>query len=67
MKKPDVAGYGGVISSVIVLGLVALICIGWVVNIVKIVYSLGGDITAMFVGRIVGVFFFPLGGIVGWL
>lgn len=41
--------------------------IGWILNIVKIVGSISDPITAMFIARAVGVFFFPLGVILGYL
>lgn len=40
--------------------------IGWVMNIVKFIYMLDYGITAMFIARIVGIFFAPLGSILGW-
>lgn len=41
--------------------------IGWVMNIVKLVGMLGGDITAMFIARIVGVAIAPLGAVLGFM
>ena len=49
------------IWAVVIIGL-----IGWVMNIVKFVGMLDGGITAMFIARIVGIFFAPLGGILGF-
>lgn len=40
---------------------------GWIANIVKLVGMLGGEITAMFIARCVGVFVAPLGVILGFL
>lgn len=40
---------------------------GWVANIVKIVESIDGGITAMFVIRIVGIFAAPLGAVLGFI
>ena len=54
-------------AAVIVYLLVAIaLFVGWVLNVVAIFSLLGGDITAELVIRIVGVFAFPLGGIVGY-
>ena len=39
---------------------------GWIANIVKIVGMIDGEITAMFVARCVGVFFAPLGAVLGF-
>ena len=41
--------------------------VGWVINIVKLVGMLGGDITAMFIARIVGVAIAPLGAVLGFM
>lgn len=41
--------------------------VGWVMNIVKLVGMLGGDITAMFIARIVGVAIAPLGAVLGFM
>lgn len=48
----------------VLLYLTALV--SWVVNIVKFVGMLGGEVTAMFIARIVGMPFFPLGVVLGW-
>lgn len=51
-----------------VIGLVAIaLAAGWLLNIGKVLLSLDGDVTAMFIARIVGIFFAPLGGVLGWL
>lgn len=55
-------------ASDIVIGLVAIaLAAGWLLNIGKVLLSLDGDVTAMFIARIVGIFFAPLGGVLGWL
>jgi hypothetical protein len=41
--------------------------IGWVMNITDIIYSAGGPFTTLLVVRIVGIFVFPLGAILGWV
>lgn len=47
-------------------GVITLI-IGWIMNIVKIVASLGDPtITPMFIARIVGAFVAPIGGVLGF-
>jgi lipopolysaccharide export LptBFGC system permease protein LptF len=40
---------------------------GWIANIVKLVSAADGGITAMLIVRIVGVFFTPLGAVMGYL
>lgn len=39
---------------------------GWVANIFKLLDMLGGEVTAMFIARVVGVFAAPLGAILGF-
>jgi hypothetical protein len=39
---------------------------GWIVNIAEIVHAVHGPVTSMFIGRIVGIFFFPLGAVLGY-
>ena len=41
--------------------------IGWVMNIIDIIHSSGGPFTVLLVLRIVGIFAFPLGAILGWV
>lgn len=40
---------------------------GWVANVIKLVGMLGGDVSAMFIARIAGVFLAPFGSILGFL
>ena len=49
-----------------ILAVWAIGLVGWIANIVKIVSMLSGPVTAMFVGRVVGVFAFPLGAVLGF-
>jgi len=41
--------------------------IGWVINIVKLAGMIGADISAELVIRAVGIFFAPLGAVMGYL
>lgn len=41
--------------------------IGWVLNIIKLVGMVDGEITTMFVLRIVGIFAAPLGAVLGYI
>ncbi len=41
--------------------------LGYIFNIVELVAIASDPITGMFILRIVGIFFFPLGCILGWL
>lgn len=46
----------------IIIGL----CIGWVMNLIKLLGMLSEPITAWFIARIVGIFAAPFGGLIGW-
>lgn len=41
--------------------------IGWIMNIVKIFAALDHPLTGLFLGRVIGVFIFPIGCIAGWM
>lgn len=49
------------------LALVAAGFIGWVMNIIAIVHAASGPLTTMLVLRIVGLFAFPLGAVLGYV
>ena len=40
--------------------------IGWIMNIYKFIGMLGGEITTWFIARGVGIFFAPMGAILGF-
>lgn len=40
--------------------------IGWVMNIVAIIHSIGDAITGLFIARLFGTIVFPLGGVLGY-
>lgn len=40
--------------------------IGWILNIVKIIASLGDVVTGMFIARCIGAFVAPIGAVLGW-
>jgi len=63
MKKQN----GNALIGAVVAILMMAGAIGWVWNIVKLFQALAYDISAMFVARCVGVFFAPLGAILGYL
>jgi hypothetical protein len=56
--------YWTIYTTIAVLAIASVI--GWLINIAKLV---GGDmvITGEFILRIIGIFVFPLGGIMGYL
>jgi len=63
MKKQSWFTSVELLVLVIILGCIG----GWIANVVKLVGLLGGDITAMFVARVVGVFAAPLGAVLGFV
>lgn len=54
------------ILLIVYMLVVMLVVIGWVRNIIDIVAIVELPMTGMFVLRVVGIFVFPLGGILGW-
>jgi hypothetical protein len=52
--------------GLICIGLWAAAIGGWIANIVKVFGMLGGDVSAMFIARLVGIFAAPLGAILGF-
>jgi hypothetical protein len=46
---------------------VIFIATGWVMNIMSIFHTAEANITGVFILRCIGVFVFPVGGILGWL
>jgi len=58
--------YGAVLYLLTVITLVILMFIGWVKNLIELFGMFGEPITTLFVARLVGVVFGPLGGILGW-
>lgn len=57
----------GTVTVLATIATVVLGIIGWIMNIAAIVPLLEGDFTPWLAARIVGVVFFPLGAVLGWL
>lgn len=56
-----------VISFLVIASIAILGVIGWIMNLVKIIASLGDPtITPMFIARIVGAFAAPIGAVLGF-
>lgn len=57
-----------IVGSLYLMMVLIVFCLmgGWVANIVKLVGLLHGDVTAMFIARVIGVFAVPLGGVLGF-
>lgn len=62
MKKFNMA----IIGLILVWSFFAIAFIGWIANIVKFIGEISGPITALFIGRIVGIFMAPLGAVLGF-
>lgn len=56
----------GFVTLVLSLVIVGAVIGGWIANVVKFIGMLGGDVSAMFIARIVGIFAAPLGVILGY-
>ena len=53
---------GGIIWLLLILSLAS----GYVMNLYSIFHTADGPLTGKFILRIIGIFAFPLGGILGW-
>ncbi len=59
-----------VITIVAVVGMLttaSALVLGWIFNVVAIWHSIDNPITAKFILRCIGIFVFPIGGILGYL
>lgn len=56
----------GIAGSVFFILLIVSAIFGYVLNIVKMVGAIGGEVTAIFIARCVGIFVAPLGSILGF-
>lgn len=56
----------GILGVIAYYGLIILGVIGYVMNIFHIIRSIAGPLDLFLVLRVVGVFVFPLGAIIGW-
>lgn len=52
--------------ELLIAAIVVLFAGGWIANIVKLVGMLDGELTTMFIARIVGIFVAPFGAILGF-
>ena len=50
----------------IILAFVLFMLIGWVMNLVKLLGMLDGEMSALFVSRVVGLFIAPFGSLMGF-
>ena len=50
--------------TILAISLVALAFAGWIMNITAIIHSSG--LTGMVIARIIGVFMFPIGAVLGY-
>lgn len=52
-------------AGLIWLGILLLGAIGWICNIIEIAHS--DFVSGMVILRVIGIFFFPLGAVLGWV
>lgn len=63
----DFGTIGGLfLATAFIFGLAACVT-GWVWNIIKFFGMIDGSVTTMFVARIIGMFFAPLGVVLGYM
>lgn len=62
MKKQQ----GYVSAELVIAAIVIIGFVGWISNIIKLIYSDFDPLTGMVVGRVIGIFFAPLGAILGY-
>lgn len=55
-----------VLSVAAIAIVIAAIC-GWIANIIALINMLDGNVSAMFIARIAGIFVAPLGSILGFM
>ncbi len=67
MRRKSDFDFGGCLTVLFVCTLVVAAGGGWGFNIVKLFMMANEPLTGMFILRCVGVFFFPLGIILGYL
>jgi len=53
-------------AGLIFIALWLAVIVGWIMNIVSIVHAVNLPITGMFILRCIGIFVFPVGGILGY-
>lgn len=58
---------GTIIAALVYLGIAGTLAVGWVFNVMSIWHSIDNPVTAKFILRCIGVFVFPVGGILGYL
>lgn len=59
------AGYTTFQLVIVIVGLLS--AVGWIANIVKVVWALSDPITGMLILRCVGIVFVPLGVVLGFM
>jgi len=64
MNIYEYLGLGYVVFMIILL---SVSFIGWVMNLVKFIALLGGDISTWFIVRLIGIPIPFIGAVVGWL
>ena len=55
------------VLSVSAVAIVIAAIYGWIANIIALINMLDGNVSAMFIARIVGIFVAPFGSILGFI
>jgi hypothetical protein len=56
----------GVVTMLIIFGMIVAGLVGWVMNIFGIAHSDFNNVDGMLILRVIGVFMFPIGAVVGY-
>ncbi len=64
MKEEEI---GAAAAVCVYLAIAGTLVVGWIMNIMTIWHTLDGPLTAKLILRCIGVFVFPVGGILGYL
>ncbi len=67
MKNSDLDTAGALIVIFGYIITLSVLAVGWVFNLMNIWHSIDAPMTAKFILRCIGVFVFPVGGILGYI
>lgn len=58
----------GAVGILAYLALIFGLLAGWVMNLIDVVHLFlaNSPLTTLFIGKVIGIFVFPLGGVLGW-
>ena len=57
---------GEMVGFFMAVGVVMGLCVGWFINVAKLLSMEALPLTGLFIVRIIGIFVAPLGGVIGY-